>query len=279
MDKYIRKELEKTFEKNGNGKDVYKDELKEFSRILKHKIKEGKETKLYRFSKADMYNIISLKNDEIYLSEAGKMNDIFEGVQKSDDEQMPTSKQLEMISDIARIKCFTENKDSSYMWGNYGDSAQGICVEYELSKLDSNSKILEHIFPIVYSDNRFEGDYKIEDFIKCRVGIDTEREKYDIGELSEIDALYLVKSKEWEREKEWRILYNIYDIKEEGCLDNCIKMDCISAVYLGYRMEKKKKIFIREIIKEKNKSRDEKNKIVVYDTIPDSKEYKIMAIK
>lgn len=91
--------------------------------------------------------------------------------------------------------------------------------------------------------------------------------------------MYLIKSKEWEREKEWRILYNIYDIKEEGCLDNCIKMDCISAVYLGYRMEKKKKIFIREIIKEKNKSRDEKNKIVVYDTIPDSKEYKIRAIK
>ena len=282
MVKILREEFQKLFEKYENGEDVYSEELNEFSNKLIDRIKDGEHICLYRYSSADYYNIRTLETDMLYLSEGGKMNDIFEGLQVSDD-IVPNSKELEKISDIARIKCFSEEKESLYMWGHYGDNSSGICIEYDLSLLNPDDKVLKHLFPVIYSENRFKGNFSFDNLIECRSSYPYS-DTYDIGELSEIKSLYLVKSKDWEKEREWRILFNIWEIFERAEKDKnidtyYIHMDCVSAVYMGYRMDEHKKIHIKEIVDRKNQHRDKKHKIVLYDAYIHPKEYKICSKK
>ncbi len=58
-----------------------------------------------------------------------------------------------------------------------------------------------------------------------------------------------------------------------------IHMDCVSAVYMGYRMDEHKKIHIKEIVDRKNQHRDKEHKIVLYDAYIHPKEYKICSKK
>lgn len=283
MNKNIREELQKLFEEREGGKDVYSDELNKFSNELIQKINDGMEAKLYRYSKADYNNIRALETSRIYLSEAGKMNDVFEGLQIPNN-PIPNYQELKKISDIVRMKSFSEENESPYMWGNYADNLQGICIEYDLSLLNINHEVLKHIFPVIYSNKRFKDDYTLQWLIECRESLDNPNDKYDIGELSEINGLYLVKGKEWEQESEWRIIFNIWEnqerIKSNKRLNfDYIEMDCISSVYMGYRMDEQKKMHIKEIVDRKNQFRSQEHKIALYDTYIHQTEYKICSEK
>lgn len=283
MDKRLREDFQKMFVENEGGKEVYSYDLNRFSDELIKRVSDGAEAKLYRYSKSDYNNIRALETNKVYLSEVGKMNDIFEGLQISDD-SIPDYQELKKISDIVRLKCFSEKKESLYMWGHYGDNSEGMCVEYDLSLLNTNDEIFKHIFPVVYLNKRFKGDYTLQWLIDCRKSFDYPNDKCDIGELSEINALYLVKGKEWEQESEWRIIFNIWENQERIKSNkrfsfDYIEMDCVSSVYMGYRMDEQKKMHIKEIVDRKNQYRSQEHKIALYDTYIHQTEYKICSEK
>lgn len=200
------------------------------------------------------------------LSNVGNMNDIFEGLVGEVDSEIITS--LGELRDIAFIKSFTEQKNDILMWGHYGEQYARMCVEYDFSEL--KDAVLYHLFPIIYSDNRYHiktlGN-AIDDLYQLKKA---NKENYypDFSEsLFDIMALFLRKSSSWKNEKEWRIVaayLHIHDETEDfygikngyklswfGLNDKIISVkNCIKAVYIGPRMQKMQREHIKEICSE-----------------------------
>lgn len=121
-----------------------------------------------------------------------------------------------------KISCFSEVFDSILMWSYYANGHQGVCIEYDLSKLDMtsemNQRILKNISKVHYSpirsDNLLSTDDNYLNFI-------------------------LSKSDVWSHEHEWRVVCET--------TAEYLPFDCVSGIYLGVTFDKKseemKKIF------------------------------------
>ncbi|HAP4696381.1 TPA: DUF2971 domain-containing protein [Enterococcus faecalis] len=99
------------------------------------------------------------------------------------------------------ICCFTENADSSYMWGHYGNNA-GVCLEYS-----TKMRSFDFIYPVAYGTTPISVTELVDPVTD---------ENIEIAVL--LSALY--KDIEWSPEKEWRIILpnlkpNSYE-KEDG---------------------------------------------------------------
>lgn len=147
------------------------------------------------------------------------------------------------------------------MWGYYAKDHTGFCVEYDISELDSNDTIIDHLFPVLYSAKRsMTTDVRkmIDELKQLRIDIrDRNEHDYD-GYLNDITALFLSKGDGWSYEREWRIVYTLLQIYEEDCedlYDGMIQFDCITGIYLGYRIEKVIEENIKEIVERINKVR------------------------
>ena len=150
------------------------------------------------------------------------------------------------------------------MWAHYANKYKGICIEYDFSKL--NNDILFHLFPVFYTNFKKEDmglQYTIEEHLDLKQ-MNYERSfPNDVDYLKDIMPLFLIKSKDWEYEKEWRLLFTypqLYnsadDVGDEDCPEfynvhsQTISVEnCIKSVYLGARIEKIKKDHIVEICK------------------------------
>lgn len=112
-----------------------------------------------------------------------------------------------------RISCFSEVWDSILMWSYYAQSHKGVCVEYDLSKLNQNNvlnrQIIQSMSKVHYSPIRADA-------------LVSEHEE---------DWLNFVMSKSdvWAHEHEWRI---VCETQEEY-----LPFDCITNVYLGVNFD------------------------------------------
>lgn len=226
------------------------DLLKKYTQRI---IKDNKDEipTLYRYSNAECYNIFGILNENIALSKAVEMNDIFEGAvgsNKKDMENINKHFQSEMY-----LKCFSESNKNRLMWAHYADSFRGICVGYKFDK----DELLNNLFPVVYNNRRFISvkPYQIKN------------NKY----------FFLKKSSEWRYEKEWRLIYSKNDLKNNTTfctghplIDLC---GCIESVTLGLRTDKCVEESIKQILKDKNISTD--NKIKLKKLIVDGKNFKL----
>ena len=262
----FRKELENIlFEDNSN---TYDFELQRFSQdFIIQNVKDL--PKLFRYSKADYWNIRNLELGQVVMSPIGRMNDIFEFL--SFPTEIKNVSILSKIDEIAYSKSFSEDKESLLMWAHYADSFSGMCVEYSFDKLDSDNTILYHLYPIVYSEKRhgeLDLKYIISDLYQTQYDIEEKNSPCDIDSLKDIKSAMLIKAKCWSYEKEWRIITTFLQLNEsaeyvveEKYLDmekelyridsSKIKLP-ISAVYLGPRMPEAKKMHVREICERKS---------------------------
>ena len=119
---------------------------------------------------------------------------------------------------VIRIACLSERCDSPLMWAHYADCGRGICVEYDVlttgelahpvNDLSSDQECFLSMFPVIYTDERYDATHIAEDFIILSLAVDLGIEnscdfsKYDL--LKEL-KLSLYKSKDWEYEREWRL--------------------------------------------------------------------------
>lgn len=90
------------------------------------------------------------------------------------------------------------------MWSHYTNKHKGFCIEYDLSKC--SVKHIRYFHPIIYNDKRYEiknKDFWIKRFLYLHKedGI-TIQEAKNIGDII---LASMVKSLNWEYEKEWRI--------------------------------------------------------------------------
>ncbi|MFH0790404.1 MAG: DUF2971 domain-containing protein [Candidatus Omnitrophota bacterium] len=83
------------------------------------------------------------------------------------------------------VFCMTEKKDNILMWSHYADGHRGICLEFH--SIHSNP-----FFAIAYQ-MEYTSQYSKPNLFRS-----TENEK--------MQAILLTKSKDWEYEKEWRII-------------------------------------------------------------------------
>lgn len=159
-----------------------------------------------------------------------------------------------------RVTCFSnfDRYDEFYkqivMWSHYADNHRGFCVEYDLSflKPENNLKIHDRsfyedkdkylnernqaiiragIFPVEYTAKRINIPYSKLEKIKIE-------SSGNIFYNSNIDELiyktFLVKSANWNYEKEWRII-----VDENICkyYENKIPFPYIKAIYLGCKAD------------------------------------------
>lgn len=140
-----------------------------------------------------------------------------------------------------KVACFSETKDSLPMWAYYADNHNGICLEYDFSKIESeeNCDLRDDIYKIHYSHNR----------PKDRHGIYSP----------------FIKAYEWAHESEWRLVS--FDESDY------VFVPCLSAVYLG------SKIKLSEVKKIQRIIRNIENKIELYHAWEDPEKYRLNFIK
>jgi hypothetical protein len=169
---------------------------------------------------------------------------------------------IEKIKNInIRVACFSqleiydEFKSQIAMWSHYADDHRGFCVEFDLSFLKEETKftydfmdfwdkkneyldernkfiIKSSLFPVEYTASRINIPVTKLKRIKTN-------EQGEIDYNTNIDELiyktYIVKSANWNYEKEWRII-----LDEEICrfYSNKIPFPYIKTIYLGCKAKK-----------------------------------------
>ena len=218
--------------------------------------------RLYRFTPADYYSIRGIETATFYLSPAGNMNDIFEGLGY----QLPASfyKTRQQLSNLAYMKSFSAGRDNMVLWGTYADNFSGFCTEYDFSgSYDEHNGILYHLFPVVYQSQRIpisNASFIPQSFVSYT--LDTKANIVpavdNIEDLDDVLPLYLVKGSDWHYEQEWRIIATHTQIYEDSPLDKDLaplyrltscQIACprISAVYLGPLIQQPQKDHILSI--------------------------------
>lgn len=259
MNNLFRDEMETLF--SAESEYIYDSELAEFANNIIIKNKNNLPI-LYRYSPADYYNIRGIETRKIYLSEVGKMNDIFEGLTGEVDNEVINN--IDKLYDLAYLKSFSENHNNLKMWSTYADNYAGMCVAYDVKKLPDN--VLYHLFPVRYSDSRLiknDLHFSFKDLIYMKKRIE-EGDDYDFTFLKDVMGLFISKSTNWMEEQEWRLIvtylqmFNSYDeveLHDDTQYENKlyeidyqnVEFDCAIKIYLGPKMEELKKEHLKEI--------------------------------
>ena len=193
----------------------------------------GKSVSAFKY-RCDFYrDLLTLKNNQIYIPNPKLLNDPNEGYLDFSEfykelaeleKDYPGSERTRNIRRLLKEECeevgvFSLSKYCTIecLWSYYANGHKGFCIEYDLSKLMKSLKI-DCDFPIevTYKSNRDSINFdETEDLLEHK------RKAF-------IRYFHFTKSKEWEQEQEIRIVtYNqgYYDITE----------DCIKAIYFGKR--------------------------------------------
>lgn len=146
-----------------------------------------------------------------------------------------------------RICSFSLTNSSLLLWSHYSDEHKGICIEYDF---EDDDQIRTFIQPVFYSDKV----HKIGLF-----------EEYTTMNMI---ASSLIKSKDWEYEKEWRV--TIFKQKEE--FPQKLKTPKPKAIYLGARFSSNKQNLKEQLINIANS-----HSIPIYQMTKDTNDFKLVA--
>lgn len=228
------------------------------------------ELKLTRstIKKYKFYNPIPIVNGFIKLGAKYKLGQDFND--QIDKAKLEFSKMIETkvkeIRDSLLICCYGKRNDSILMWSHYANCHKGVCIEFEpYNDID--------ITEIKYSKKRAKLDlYSITQTV---LAYDYLQEKVDIKNKNVARRLlkpFLVKSKDWKYEEEYRSIYSKNEINEKiTSLDNMhfINAGNIKAVYLGCKVSVEDEKLVRKMTKD----------IPVYRMKESDKEYRVESVK
>lgn len=153
-----------------------------------------------------------------------------------------------LISEQFRITCLSERMDSPLMWSHYANKHFGFCLEYDFTLTMTSQRYRDlltaqlMLFPVIYSNERpllskalfdSKNAYK---YLKSKKLPPQAMEKLMYG--------LLVKSADWEYEREWRIFQITGDIT--------MKLPKPRKLFLGANMEDGVKQRLIAIAKEKH---------------------------
>jgi len=136
------------------------------------------------------------------------------------------------IKNSLRVCSFSTINNSLLMWSHYAKNHTGFCIEYDIGSLKYDS-LQRQLYPIIYTDILFDTT------------------KYHNVDLKDKNNLYMMlsalyKSKEWQYEKEWRlIIHGGVNIENHP-------MPKPKAIYLGSQINNDNKEELIKIAKYKN---------------------------
>lgn len=178
---------------------------------------------------------------------------------------------LDLIIDLAKksmkqaslVACLSETNDSTLMWAHYSSNHTGFALNYDMKALYSvdigmgktkGSLFVDNkLFPIIYTKKRYDASYYVEfhfidDFYR-HLGLEFHYPFYD--KLFYYKSL-LFKSKDWEYEREWRLIRqtdnNIENDKPDFAFIGNIKP---KEIYLGSDISSTNKLELIDIAKKK----------------------------
>lgn len=180
---------------------------------------------LYRYMPVTLNALLGIINQDVYLMEAAKMNDIFEGSAYSrHPDKILTKDAVEKAQHNLFLKSFSYDPINILMWSHYGDENKGICIGYNFSQ--ASSEVKKHLYPVQYSNKRFSFE--------------------SVKKSPENAFLLLRKSSCWKYEKEFRLIYECNEFSNDN---HCISLkDCVSEITFGLRTETPQINFIKYLV-------------------------------
>lgn len=249
---------------------------------------------IYKYYPPSFERLETLKKNKLWYSTLDRFNDVFDGDFPTDEkaiyksvlkqigicegspvgmgliEQMPQlmrdfSYTMEQVRCTTGVACFSERYDSLLMWAHYAYNHQGICVEYELLKF--NTELNYSPVPIIYTNERVH------------------MSEINMNRLQEDSVAFLVnglttKSMEWQYENEWRIIRDrmacgdAWDDEKKGALLPSVKP---RSIILGCNASdeferevcsfcKESEISLYKMEKDEDKFKLNKKTIIKFDT-------------
>lgn len=203
-----------------NGKEDY-------MRLIRPRMPKNIPFMLYRYVPLNLNTLSSIINQDVYMVEAEKMNDAFEGAAYSvQGNASLTAKSIKAAQRDLFLKSFSYDPDSILMWSHYGDANKGIRIGYDFAQ--APSKVLNHLYPVQYSDTRFSF------------------QRTDKTPLHPF--LLLRKSSCWAYEKEFRLIYSRKDL--DG--NRFIPLNCISDIIFGVRTDEQHIEIVKRLVQGMN---------------------------
>lgn len=160
-----------------------------------------------------------------------------------------------------RIACFSERYDSMLMWGHYAQGHTGICVEYEMPlfcSLPMGSVLPPNyapngndisLLPVVYRAERYDYSLGIVNYYKNLSYLSSNLKLCEKKIDSWINfRISCFKSKEWEYEKEWRVIESVVDWANTPRFHS-IPFGKMTRIFLGCRISELNKKIVRNLIK------------------------------
>ena len=186
---------------------------------------------------------------------------------------------------FTKVACFTENIQSKSMWDLYADGYSGFALGYDFRhfhekgclsclKMDCNYEYRNYnsIFPVIYSNTRYNATNEVLCLV-LRQHVSSMFKKSEsfippINQLHWYKSYLFKEKKEYQREKEWRLICHFPNGNDENYTDvsDC---GCLKSIYYGPDIDKYYKIHLRDVAK--------LNKIKEFDVSIDenSQKYKL----
>lgn len=176
-----------------------------FLRLLKSMILSNQEPQILKTLPCEEHKRIVHNLLNADLSDEVTINDQFKVLSNIIINFINTSTSLiyPVIQTSATYACFSERVDSLTMWSHYSQNHKGFVLGYPKQKFsfDEVFKINSEIYPVVYSNERFDGNNLFAWTIYKLLGIPVN----EFDKLAHIKAS-LHKSTDWAYENEWRLI-------------------------------------------------------------------------
>ena len=108
---------------------------------------------------------------------------------------------MRMVQDSSYVACFSEDVESILMWSHYADYHRGFALEYDFTENPVNKDNVQDLFPVLYSSEPYDAKEIVSGFLLRKYGTDL-----PLPDVNYWIKAVLFKAKEWEYEKEWRII-------------------------------------------------------------------------
>ncbi|WP_052767513.1 DUF2971 domain-containing protein [Brachyspira hyodysenteriae] len=193
---------------------------------------------LYNYTRVNKNILRSILNNTLWCSNTKEFNDPVDPYIRNDKNESSNQFYNYLLERI-KVACLTTHNDNTLMWSHYADKHKGICIEYDISQLQNNNNnfILKKID---YNSSMLLFDLKNE------ILLDNDKS------VKSIIDLFTVKSKEWEYEDEYRILF--YDEENKNPNGTLINLP-IKSICFGVQTSKEDKELVYNIVKSINEKR------------------------
>jgi Protein of unknown function (DUF2971) len=126
---------------------------------------------------------------------------------------------LERTMTYSGVTCFSEERNNQRMWGTYGDSHTGACIEFDTSA--EKSHFAGHLMPAIYTSSKLN---------VCPSELMTDALTLDQFVLG---FFFCMKHFHWAEEREWRLLLLADGPQSPSDRVHPFEPDAITRIFLG----------------------------------------------